>query len=342
MLVANYMRSPVRLVRNIDAGRLLDTFLVASIATVLVTRFYLHLTGYPQVGSSSLHIAHLLPGSILMLAAILMMLTGINRSVRDTSALVGGVGFGLVWDELGKFITKNNNYFFKPTVALIYVTFVGLYLLTRYVVRRSYTPNDYLANALNLITEAAIDDLDPREYKQAKQLLRKADPEHPLYKSTQQMLEQAKPTQSYEPFLLERAAAVVHTPFSWLARQSWFRPLLLTAFYIYGISLVLTAVILVATGNANPLSDLLINPKFNTNAIATTASVLSAFFVLWGIVRLHQGNIKNALQRFETAVLINIFITQTFLFLEYQFSATIALVIALGVLFSVRMLLSEE
>jgi len=339
---ANVMRSPVRLVRNIDAGRLLDTFLVASVAAVLITRFYLHLAGYPQVGSSSLHIAHLLPGSILMLVAILMMLASINRSSRDTSALIGGIGFGLVWDELGKFITKDNNYFFKPTVALIYMTFVLIYLLTRYVVRRSYTPGDYLANALNLITEAAIDDLDPREYKQVRQLLQKADSSHPLYKPTQEMLERVKPTQTYQPFLLERFLGIVHAPFSWLAKQSWFRPLLLAAFYMYGVSLVLTAVVLIATGNTDPLSDLLINPRFDTNAIATAASVLSALFVLWGIVRLHQGNVKNALQRFETAVLINIFITQTFLFLQYQFSATIALLIALAILFSVRMLLAEE
>lgn len=336
------MRSPVRLVRNIDAGRLLDTFLISSIATVLLTRLYLHITGYPQIGSSTLHIAHLLPGGILMLSAILIMLASINRSSRDVSAFVGGIGFGLFWDELGKFITKNNDYFFQPTAALIYMTFVALYLLTRYVVRRSYTPDDYLANALNLITEGAINDLDPREYQQAKMLLKKANVEHALYKPTMDLLEHAKPTQSYKPFVIERFMAFVHKPFVLLAEQSWFRPMLIAAFYIYGVVLVALALALVVTGNAHPLSDLLVNPRFNTNVVATISSLLSAFFVLWGIVRLHQGCTKNALQRFETALLINIFITQTFLFLEYQFSAIIGLFIALGILFSVRMLLAEE
>lgn len=336
------MRSPVRLVRNIDAGRLLDTFLISSITTVLATRFYLHITGYPQIGSSTFHIAHLLPGGLLMLTAILIMLATFNRSSRDVSAFIGGIGFGLFWDELGKFITRDNNYFFEPTAALIYVSFVMLYLITRVIVRRSYTPDDYLANALSLITEGAIDDLDPREYRQAAALLKKANPNHPLYKPSVQLLEHTKPTRAYKPFLIERIASLMHQPFKLLARQSWFRPLLITSFYIYGVSLVLTALLLVTTGNADPLGDLLISPRFSTNAVATWSSLFSAFFVLWGILLLHKRTLKQALQRFEIAVLINIFIAQVFLFLEYQFSASVGLAIALCILFSIRMLLAEE
>ncbi len=46
----------------------LTTFVVSAVSAILVTRAYLALTGYPQVGGDGgLHIAHVLPGGPLML-----------------------------------------------------------------------------------------------------------------------------------------------------------------------------------------------------------------------------------------------------------------------------------
>jgi hypothetical protein len=45
--------------------------------------------------------------------------------VRRAAAIVGGVGFFI--DELGKFITEDNNYFYNPAAALIYLIFIGLF-----------------------------------------------------------------------------------------------------------------------------------------------------------------------------------------------------------------------
>nr|MEE4269245.1 hypothetical protein [Candidatus Krumholzibacteria bacterium] len=39
---------------------MLDLVLVMAVLSVLLIRFYLHLTGYPRVGGDSLHIAHML------------------------------------------------------------------------------------------------------------------------------------------------------------------------------------------------------------------------------------------------------------------------------------------
>lgn len=136
--------SPKRtsLIRDADAPRNLEIFIVSAIGAILLTRIYLQLTGFPQIGGEKLHIAHMLWGGLLMLAALILLVTYLNLSMRTTAAVVGGIGFGLFIDELGKFVTADNDYFFQPTFALLYVLFVGLFLLTRALVR-SVPLSDY-------------------------------------------------------------------------------------------------------------------------------------------------------------------------------------------------------
>src|SRR5919197_82141 len=123
---------PRHLVRAADAD-LLDTFLVSAVAAVIVIRTFLEATGYPQLGGGGLHIAHVLWGGLGMLVAIVMLLLFLSSWSRVLAALVGGAGFGTFIDELGKFPTSDNDYFFKPTPALLYVLFVVLFLATRQV-----------------------------------------------------------------------------------------------------------------------------------------------------------------------------------------------------------------
>src|SRR5919201_5377778 len=91
-------------VRSVDMVRLLDVVLVCAVATILVVRTQLWLTNYPQLGGHGLHIAHLLWGGLLMLAAIVLLLAFITSVARRVAAVIGGVGLGLFMDELGKFV----------------------------------------------------------------------------------------------------------------------------------------------------------------------------------------------------------------------------------------------
>ena len=106
-----------RLARDADLGALLETFFVVACTTVIVIRTQLWLTNYPQLGGGGLHIAHLLYGGVFMVLAIGLLLVFLSRAVRRPAAIVGGVGFGFFIDELGKFITSDNDYFFKPAAA---------------------------------------------------------------------------------------------------------------------------------------------------------------------------------------------------------------------------------
>ena len=120
----------LRRARNADFGALQETFLVCAASTILIIRTESRVTNYPQLGGHGLHIAHLLWGGLLMLVAIGILVTFLGRAPRRTAAVVGGVGFGFFIDELGKFVTSDNNYFFKPAAAMIYALFIGLFLPT--------------------------------------------------------------------------------------------------------------------------------------------------------------------------------------------------------------------
>ncbi len=111
-----------RLIRNVQGADLLEIFLVTAVAAILGIRFFLAMTGYPKLGGGGLHIAHVLVGGAFMLLAIVILLNFLNKWSRYFASVLGGFGFGAFIDELGKFVTSDNDYFFQPTVGLIYIT----------------------------------------------------------------------------------------------------------------------------------------------------------------------------------------------------------------------------
>src|ERR1039457_714791 len=158
-------------VRTTELSRNLDLFLAFAVAGVLGNRFFLVLTGYPQVGNGTLHISHAIWGGLMMVLAIGAALSYIAPGVRVFVAIVGGAGLGWFVDELGKFITRDVNYFFRPTLALIYIVFIGLYLASRSVRRRRFDADEGLLNALEAVKAAAIGRLDEPTRREALALL---------------------------------------------------------------------------------------------------------------------------------------------------------------------------
>ncbi|MBZ0298131.1 MAG: hypothetical protein K8J31_00210 [Anaerolineae bacterium] len=119
-----------------SASRYVLIMVLAFATSVVATRLYLELTGYPQIGNETFHFAHALWGGLLQASALLLLFIFVNRWVKDLSAVLGGMGVGLFIDEVGKFITQQNDYFFPLAAPLIYVTFLTILMIYLVIKRR--------------------------------------------------------------------------------------------------------------------------------------------------------------------------------------------------------------
>jgi hypothetical protein len=161
----NRMQSRVRApVRRAGAEYYLLLTLLSFAASVIVTRLFLELTGYPQLGGGGLHIAHVLWGGVLLFVGALFPLIYANRWAYNASAILSGMGVGLFIDEVGKFITSNNDYFFPAAAPIIYAFFlliVLVYLQTRRSLSQDARTDLYCA--LEELEEVLDHDLDAGE-----------------------------------------------------------------------------------------------------------------------------------------------------------------------------------
>jgi len=125
-----------RPVKREGAGRYMVLVLVSFAVSVSVTRLFLSITGYPQIGGSELHIAHVLWGGLMLFIAALLPLLISNRRAYRAAAILAGVGIGLFIDEVGKFITQQNDYFYPAAAPIIYIFFMLTVLLVLQAQRR--------------------------------------------------------------------------------------------------------------------------------------------------------------------------------------------------------------
>ena len=159
--ISSDFRRPVQ--RN-QAEMYLLTMLVCFGLSIALTRLFLELSGYPQLGNSELHIAHVLWGGLLLFAGVLVLLMFANPWTAYTGAVLGGAGMGLFMDEVGKFITQSNDYFYPWAAPIIY----GFFLLTAMIYlrvnrRRPDDPRSAMYHALDLLSEILDRDLEPGE-----------------------------------------------------------------------------------------------------------------------------------------------------------------------------------
>lgn len=120
-------------IKRENASDLVMTMMSWALVTVLGTRFYLQLRGWPTISFGEWHIAHVLWGGLLMIIAMMAVISTYGQKMLRIATVVFGVGWGLFIDEIGKYLTKDNDYWFQPAIIFIYISFVGLFLIYRYL-----------------------------------------------------------------------------------------------------------------------------------------------------------------------------------------------------------------
>jgi hypothetical protein len=161
-------------VRREGAPRYLLITLLSFAASVGLTRLFLELTGYPQLGNDELHIAHVLWGGLFLFMAAVLPLIFANRWVYVLGSLSAGLGVGLFIDEVGKFITQTNNYFYPAAAPIIYATFL-ITVLVYMQVRRppERDARDELYGAIDGLAEVLDHDLEPSELRALQRRLQR-------------------------------------------------------------------------------------------------------------------------------------------------------------------------
>jgi hypothetical protein len=309
-------------VRATDLSRRCDTFLVVAVASVLANRLFLIVTGYPQLGNGTLHISHAIWGALMLATSVILAISFLGPFTRSLVALVGGAGFGWFIDELGKFITRQVNYFFKPTFALIYMTFIAMYLVFRGLQRRTYTADEGVLNALEALKAAALGQLDEPARREALGLLEATNPDTGFAAEVRALLGRAPSLPTRSPPAATRWAASLRHRYLGLARHPRFVDLVSVLFTLFAVVALGTVLSLALDGPGVVTF---------TEWAGLVSSMVANACLLIGVVLLRTRGRLEAYEWFDRGLLISMFITQIFVFAEEQLGGTVGLVILLAV-----------
>ncbi len=320
------------LIRNVSMRRLLDNLFVSAVATVLAIRAFLFLTGWPIIGGSTLHIAHMLWGGFFMLAALILLLAFLGHRVQYWASILGGIGFGFFIDELGKFITQDNDYFFQPTFMLMYLIFVGLYFIIRKLSKDiQLTEVERLVNALDISQEAVMNHVDENERKQMLSLV-EVKSEHESLFAQLRIIIQETVTVPESPWLRAKMHAK-QTYFNFV-QSKYFVPAIVALWVVQGGLLTFSFHEFIINNKTSITEQLII-------ILGIGFAVISSSYIIRGIFDLSKSRTE-AYSRFYRGNLISILLMQPFALYVATFIPIIALGVNLLTLFGLQYLLSLE
>ncbi len=329
-----------RFIRFIEFGELFEIFFLFAILTILGIRIYLKITGFPQIGSGPFHIAHLLFGGFFMLASIIGSMTFLNNDLKRYWAVLGGIGFGTFIDEVGKFVTSDNNYFFQPTFAIIYVIFVLLYLFYKSVEHnQNFTKEEYLINSISILEDYELKYFNKEEKTEALYYLELSDHNNPLTKQLIKLFSESGPLPPEKLNFYQKIKKRLLALYNYLLKKPWFLNAISLFFIIRSLIYLTTGIFLLDTIGrhiADGTINIFLNNRGFLPVVQAFALTLQAVFTIIGVIAITESR-RKAYSFFRDAVLVSIFILQVLNFYRnpvLAFFSTTGDLMLLGILTS--------
>ncbi len=329
---AGAFRSRALTLPRVDGVVLAEIFLVAAVATVLIIRALLMATGYPQLGGGGLHVAHVLWGGLLMLTGLFVLFLRLGAPSLRLGALLAGVGFGFFIDEIGKFVTSDVNYFFQPAVAMIYVVFVAIAIVLAVVRRRMHVDErTAFANALALFDVAVNDPAASDTRQQVLSLLDIADPDEPLVPLMRERVLAVNASAGDTPTWWQRVRMRIERVYARVADSTWFPRVVAILFAVFALSTIaFTADIFLERGGVS-----------FTEWMQVMGTAVTAVLIVVGLVALRRSRL-HAYRWFERGILVDLLVTEVFLFYDAPGSALIGIAVDIALLIAIRMASRHE
>jgi len=332
-------------IKTIDIDELLENFFISAIVAVLGIRLFLHIFNYPQIGGNNLHIAHMLWGGFLMLVSIILLLAFLGRSVKGWASVIAGFGFGTFIDELGKFITRDNNYFYQPAVALIYIIFI-VFFLGYYAIRRvrKFSEEEYLINSLEIMQDAVINDLDEDEKKLALKLLAKSDQKNPITKALQNLYLKIDAIVPPKPNIFIKSEKTLKKFYFSIASKEWF--IKLVTIFFMAVAFINLSILVMAIIAIPVVLFFMPTLKLTTaitifDYLSIFASFLAAVYTILGVLKIRLSRLT-AYRFFKQSLLISIFVVQVFTFYKEQLSGFTGLLFNIFLLICINFMIERE
>ncbi|MFE9694174.1 hypothetical protein [Micromonospora sp. NPDC005806] len=306
--------------RAIGAGAYLQAFVLSGVVTVLALRAYLKATGYPQLGAGGLHIAHVLWGGLLMAVGLGVAMVFLGGGPRTAGAIIGGIGFGLFIDEVGKFVTARTDYFYAPAAGIIYGAFALLVVLTQAVRGRTgrtrLTPAERLANGLDMVLSGVPGGLTDRR---RIAVLRMVQGTGPTTEAAMVQLLDAVPRREPPPVRFwQRATDRARRLAAWVAARRWLVWPVVAYLVVEPVVTVVAVALAGVTGELNEQREW--GAVLGTSIAALITAVLS-LRAAWLLRR----DRADAFRLFKLALLVDLLFGQIFNFTVNQFGAVSAL-----------------
>ena len=339
-----------------NASELVLVMMVAAVLTVLLTRVFLEMTGYPQIGGGRWHVSHALVGGVVMVGAMVISL--VSHGTRYKKVAAGGFGVGVGWfiDEVGKYVSAGNDYFFQPAIVLMYIFFVLIFLLYRFLDKNiSQNPKTLLYQAIAHLEEIAEKDWERKEkralIKELDEIVKKTDPKVKIFivglKNLLRRVETIEDGQ--EKWSRRWWGQIKRFSYHQVFRRKFVLYLLVFLAFFYIIGGIYDAVYFGKLflkkglfGYGYKEINLATGTDITTFLLMLLFDFLTSVFFAIGIFWVWRKKKNKGIDFFCYGLLVNIFLSSVFKFYLEQFSAVFGLIVSVLVLIGLGRLKKER